>query len=92
MRDVWEMFQIIMDERKKREIDPTMAVLRECLAEIESERSRAKSAPQVRERLQCMLAFFDAMSSWYTQIRRLPPGAVIRFVKMGRRVQKLLGV
>src|SRR5436190_14584428 len=31
--DVWEMFQIILDERKRREIDPTMRLLEECLAE-----------------------------------------------------------
>src|SRR6478736_3112940 len=33
MKDVWEMFQIVLDERKRREIDPTLAILRECLAE-----------------------------------------------------------
>src|SRR6185369_14581401 len=27
--DVWEMFSIITEERKKREIDPTLALLRE---------------------------------------------------------------
>src|SRR5207237_10111368 len=33
MKDVWEMFQTVLDERKKREIDPTLALLRECVAE-----------------------------------------------------------
>src|SRR5262245_35649791 len=37
--DVWEMFQIILDERKRREIDPTMRLLEECLAEAERDRS-----------------------------------------------------
>ena len=85
------MFQIVLDERKKREIDPTMLVLKECLAQIDAERGRVKTDPQVRERLHKMLDFFETMSTWYTQIRRLPQGAVIRFVKMGRRVQKLMG-
>ncbi len=39
-----------------------------------------------------MLSFFETMSAWYHQIRRLPRGAVIRFVKMGRKVQKMLWV
>src|SRR6476661_3524011 len=30
MRDVWEMFRVVLDERKKREIDPTMNMLKEC--------------------------------------------------------------
>src|SRR5271169_4949828 len=34
MKNVWEMFRIVLDERKRREIDPTMAMLEECLAEV----------------------------------------------------------
>src|SRR6266849_1589093 len=33
LKDVWEMFRMVLDERKKREIDPTLAMLRECIAE-----------------------------------------------------------
>ncbi len=87
--DVWEMFQIVLDERKKREIDPTMEVLRECIERLDKERG---GNAHVRMRLETMLAFFETMSVWYHQIRRLPRGAVIRFVKMGRKVQKMLGV
>ena len=84
MGDVWEMFQTVLDERKRREIDPTMAVLRECI--------ELGGTPQVRKRLEAMLSFFETMSAWYRQIRRLPQPAVIRFVKMGRKVQQMLGI
>ncbi len=87
LRDVWEMFQIVLDERKRREIDPTMAVLRECLQLLGKERA---ARPLVRKRLKAMLAFFETMSAWYSQIRGLPQGAVIRFMKMGRQVRRLL--
>src|SRR5512139_1246980 len=33
LKDVWEMFRVVLDERKKREIDPTERMLRECIAE-----------------------------------------------------------
>src|SRR5512137_2225741 len=33
MKDVWEMFRVVLDERKKREIDPTDRLLQECIAE-----------------------------------------------------------
>src|SRR5271169_2936001 len=33
LKNVWEMFRIVLDERKKREIDPTAQMLRECVAE-----------------------------------------------------------
>src|SRR5256714_7938577 len=33
MKNVWDMFRIVLDERKRREIDPTMAILEECMPE-----------------------------------------------------------
>src|SRR6059036_3822853 len=39
MKDVWEMFRLVLDERKKREIDPTLAVLRDCIIEAEKDRA-----------------------------------------------------
>ncbi len=88
MKDVWEMFQIILDERKKRECDPTLVVLRELAAK--AKKSGAKDA-HTHERLADMLSFFETMSTWYTQIRRMPTGSVIKFVKMSDKVRKVLG-
>jgi DNA-binding transcriptional regulator GbsR (MarR family) len=39
LRDVWEMFLVIMRERKKRELDPTLATLRECAAEAKANKA-----------------------------------------------------
>src|SRR6476660_1821862 len=39
MKDVWEMFRVVMDERKKREFDPTMRMLQECIADAEKDRT-----------------------------------------------------
>lgn len=89
LKDVWEMFQIVLDERKKREIDPTLAVLRECVA---SARAAGKSEEPVLQKLDHMLEFFDAMTGWYQQLRRLPTGAVIKFVKLGGKLPRLLGI
>lgn len=88
LQDVWEMFQIVLDVRKRREIDPTVKVLRECIAGVEP----GVPGAETRRRLEEMLSFFETMSAWYADIRRLPSGAVVRFVKMGRKVQKLLGI
>ena len=89
MSDVWEMFQIVMDERKKREIDPTLALLRECVSEADASRQEDE---HTRQRLHELLGFFETMSDWYTQIRNMPRGAVMNFVKMGSKVRKLLAL
>src|SRR5512145_1900520 len=46
MKDVWEMFRVVLDERKKREIDPTVAVIRECIAEAEKDRDSDRYTQQ----------------------------------------------
>ncbi len=37
IKDVWELFRVVLNERKRREIDPTMQMLDECIAEAEKE-------------------------------------------------------
>jgi DNA-binding transcriptional regulator GbsR (MarR family) len=88
MKDVWEMFRTIMDERKKRESDPTLNMLRESVAEMKSSQADAYT----RERLTDMLAFFESMTTWYEQTRKMPTPAVIKLCKLGDKVAKLLSV
>src|ERR1700758_4390990 len=47
LKDVWEMFRIIVEQRKRREMDPTTQLLRRCLEELDREKS---SDPYTRER------------------------------------------
>jgi hypothetical protein len=44
-----------------------------------------------RERLADMLQFFELMTAWTEQTRKLPTPAVIRMVKMGNRLARVLG-
>jgi len=39
-----------------------------------------------------MREFFETMVAWYNQIDRLPTPAVIKFVKLGDRLRKRLGL
>ena len=87
MKDVWEMFRVIVDERRKREADPTLSMLREAVAET---KKPGAADAYTRERLNDMLQFFELMNGWCEQTRKLPTAAVIRMVKMGDRIGKLL--
>ncbi len=88
MTDVWEMARVILDERKRREIDPTLALLRACVQEVE----RARSADSVmRDRLVEMLGFLETLTSLYQEVRRMPTGALRGLLKARGRVRKLLG-
>src|ERR1043165_796709 len=86
MKDVWEMFRQVLDERKKREIDPTIEVLSTYAAAAEKDKDR-----YTHDRIAAMRDFFETMGTWYEQIDALPTPAVIRFIKMGSKLQKLFG-
>ena len=88
MKDVWEMFRVVLDERKKREIDPTLAMLRECIADAE----RSKEPEYTKAKLRELHDFFEITTAWYMQIRQWPMQTLSRLVKMGDKARKLLGV
>ena len=87
MKDVWEMFRIIVDERRKREADPTLTMLRDAVSD--GKKPGAADA-YTRERLAEMLQFFELMNGWAEQTAKLPTPAVVRMVKMGDKIGKLL--
>src|SRR5438128_10873860 len=78
-KDVWEIFRTVSEERKRREIDPTLRVLQECVAEISSD---GQGDAYTRQRLETMLEFLTAMSGLYEEVLRMPPGALKSLVKM----------
>lgn len=85
-KDVWEMFATIVEGRKRREIDPTLAVLRECSLEME----RAGTEPYARARLADMLSFFESFNALYEELRRLPAGTLRQLVKLRSKFRALL--
>ena len=89
MKDPWEMFRVVLDERKRREIDPTLQVLRECIAEAEEEKETDK---YTEERLKGLRDFFETTISWYLQVRQWPTAVVVKFVKLGDKASRLLGL
>ncbi len=89
MRDVWEMFRVVMDERKKREFDPTERLLRECIAEAEKDKA---TDGYTQQKLGELAEFFELTGAWYGQVRQWPTSAVAKFIKAGDKVRKLLGL
>jgi DNA-binding transcriptional regulator GbsR (MarR family) len=89
LKDVWEMFRVVMDERKKREFDPTERLLRECIAEAEQDKETDEYTEQ---KLRELADFFQTTTTWYLQVRQLPTNALTKFLKAGEKVRKLLGM
>jgi DNA-binding transcriptional regulator GbsR (MarR family) len=86
MKDVWEMFRLVIEQRKRREIDPTREMLRRCLAELDP---KEPGAAYTRERLEAMAGFFEAVTELHDHMKRLPTGTVRKLLRMGAKVSKV---
>lgn len=87
IKDVWQMFEILLDERKRREMDPTLKALRETSAQMEA---GTAVDPHTQQRLAEMLEFFELMDGWFGDVRRLPLSARVKLVKLGAGIGKWL--
>jgi DNA-binding transcriptional regulator GbsR (MarR family) len=83
--DAYEMFRFIVDYRKRREMDPTLHMLRESVAELE-----ANDSPHTREKMQSMLDLFEISDSLYHQVQKIPTKTILRIAKTGNIVGKIL--
>lgn len=84
--DVWGLFRTVVRERKQREFDPTVEVLRECVANPDFSREEAGAQQRIRETLQ----FMDTLASWGDEMLRLPPETLVKVMKLGARIQQLV--
>src|SRR6476646_2602311 len=88
LKDVWEIFRIVSEERKRREIDPTLRVLAECVAES---KANTQGDPYTRERLESMLEFLTVMAGLVDEVLRMPTAALKGVGKLRGKVVTLLG-
>ncbi|MCO7226473.1 GbsR/MarR family transcriptional regulator [Pleionea sp. CnH1-48] len=83
--DIWEMFINIIETRKRREIEPTLATLRQCMLEAEEDK---ELDPVSKERIKTMHDFIFNMSSWYERMIKLKKGVLQSLMNMGEKIAK----
>lgn len=83
LKDCWDMLLVLTEERKKREIDPTMALLEQCLAESKQDPLTPK---YVTEQFASMSGFMSTMDTWYQQMRTMDRKLLERFFKVGSKL------
>ena len=81
--DPWDMLVTIMEQRKRREIEPTLHFLRECARELENDRETPKEA---KVRIENMLGFLTNVTTWFEQMLALPKATVMTLMKLGAKI------
>ncbi|MEJ2792972.1 MarR family transcriptional regulator [Iodobacter sp. LRB] len=86
LQDVWEIFRVITEERKKRELDPTLTVLRQCAIEAETD-TQIEAATRVK--MDQVLEFLEVLLHGYDDFKNLPPSVLLKLLKMGGKIGQL---
>lgn len=81
--DTWDILMTIVEGRKQREIDPTIAMLRDCR---EAAAADQETPEQVRERIENMLGFVENMTGWYEQVSKIPRTRLEKLMRLGAKV------
>jgi DNA-binding transcriptional regulator GbsR (MarR family) len=87
LHDVWDLFRVIIEQRKQRELNPTLSMLRQCAAEIEGEKVTDDAT---KERVRNMLQFVETTSEWYEKIRDIPTPTLQKLMKLGAGIAKFI--
>jgi len=85
--DTWTMFTTIMEERKRRELEPTLSLLRRCVIELEDDR---ETPAETKARIGEMLSFVSTIADWFDQVKALPRPTLFALLKMGARIAQMV--
>ncbi|NOX69591.1 MAG: GbsR/MarR family transcriptional regulator [Gammaproteobacteria bacterium] len=87
LHDVWDLFRVIIEQRKQRELNPTLSMLRQCVEEINAEKGTDDTT---KERVRNMLQFVETTSEWYEKIRDMPTPTLQKIMKLGGGIAKFI--
>ena len=85
LQDIYEIFRVIVEQRKRREVDPTVSVLRDCVLQAD-----AATPPAVLKKIEDVLGFTETLNEWYEEMKKLQAGSWLQLMKMGAKVHTLL--
>lgn len=84
--DVWQILRTLAEERKKREIDPTLSVLREILMQAPT----GEDERFAQQRMAEMHGLIERLTNWYDDVKRLDTGRLTMLLGLGAGVTRLL--
>jgi DNA-binding transcriptional regulator GbsR (MarR family) len=85
-QDVWEIFRVLAEERRRREVEPTLSMLRMALLE----QPATDADRHAQERMRQMHDLIDRLMTWFDDVQKLAPETAMQLMGMGSTVTKVL--
>lgn len=83
--EIWDIVRNLVEERRKREIEPTLTMLRSIIMEQPSSREEKFAQEKMTE----MHDLIEMLTNWYKEMREIETERLINLLKMGAKVYKL---
>ncbi len=84
--DVWAIMRTLVEERKKREIDPTLTVLRELLLATPHDKAEAHA----QGRMAAMHDQIELLTGWYAEMEKLETERLVQLLSLGSKIARAL--
>lgn len=84
--DVWAIMRTLVEERKKREIDPTLTTLRDLLMAT----PQSEGDAHAQARMSAMHEQIELLTTWYADIQKLETDRLVQLLSLGSRIAKAL--
>ncbi len=84
--DVWQIVRTLAEERRRREIDPTLSVLRDLLMEKPGSEEDRRAQARLRE----MHELIELLTRWSDDVQKLNNEDLVQLLRLGGRVVRLL--
>jgi DNA-binding transcriptional regulator GbsR (MarR family) len=85
-QDVWAILRVLAEERKKREIDPTLTVLRDLMMTAPTSAEERHAQGRMRD----MHEMIELLTGWYADVQRLETERLVQLLQLGAKVSKVL--
>jgi DNA-binding transcriptional regulator GbsR (MarR family) len=86
--DIWLIARTVLEERRKREVDPTLSLLRDTLLETPA----SDQEKYAQDRMRSMHELIELLTSWFDDVQKLENKSLIQLIKLGSRIQKVFEV
>lgn len=83
---IWDMANRVFEERRKREMDPTLSLLRDILLDTPANQEEQHA----QKKLQEVHDLLEGITKWSSELQRLSPEKLDTLMKLGSGVGKVL--
>lgn len=86
--DVWDIVRTLAEERKRREVDPTLTLLRTVLMDRPTNAEEVHAQNRMRE----MHELIELLTTWFSDVQGLDTKRLVQLLNLGSKVQKVLEI